>query len=81
MVGTFMPWMGAWILANQLTGKGSAAPALAFGGALACAVVLAVIAVIIHFPGAGWNLPTVGVAYLPGLALATVFSVLGAKRA
>ena len=81
MVGTFMPWMGAWILANQLTGKGSVAPALAFGGAVVCAVLLAVIAVIVHFPGAGWNLPTFGVAYLPGLALATVFSVLGAKRA
>jgi hypothetical protein len=81
MVGTFMPWMGAWILANQLARSGGVSPGFAFGGAVACAVVLAVIAVIIHFPGAGWNLPTFGVAYLPGLALATVFSGLGVKRA
>jgi hypothetical protein len=81
MAGTFMPWMGAWILANQLTRSASIAPGVAFGGALACALVLAVVAVIVHFPGAGWTLPTFGVAYLPGLALATVFSGLGAKRA
>jgi hypothetical protein len=81
MVGTFMPWMGAWILANQLARSGGVSPGFAFGVAVVCAVVLAVIAVIIHFPGAGWNLPTFGVAYLPGLALATAFSGLGVKRA
>lgn len=80
MVGTFMPWMGAWILANQLTRRGGTSPGLAFGSAVVCAVVLAVVAVVIHFPGAGWSLPTFGVAYLPGLALATAFSGLGAKR-
>jgi hypothetical protein len=81
MVGTFMPWMGAWVLANQLARSGGVSPGFAFGGAVVCALVLAVIAVIIHVPGAGWNLPTFGVAYLPGLALATVFSGLGVKRA
>jgi bacteriorhodopsin len=50
-------------------------------GGLACAVVLAVIAVVVRFPGAGWDLPTFGVAFLPGLAFATLISGLGAKRA
>ena len=43
--------------------------------------VCAVVAVLIHFPGAGWNLGTFGVAFLPGLALATLASGMGAKRA
>jgi hypothetical protein len=81
MVGTFMPWMGAWILANQLAKAGTVSAGSAYGMALACAVVLAVVAVVIHFPGAGWNLPTFGVAFLPGLALATLLTGLGAKRA
>ena len=81
MVGSFMPWMGAWILANQLAKNGAVSAGSAFGTALACAVVLAVVAVVIHFPGARWTLPTFGVAFLPGLALATLLSGLGAKRA
>ncbi|HUR94334.1 MAG TPA: hypothetical protein VMY76_07110 [Gemmatimonadales bacterium] len=81
MVGTFLPWMGAWMLANQLAKRGAVSPASAFGTALACAVVLAVLAVVVHFPGAGWNLGTLGVAFLPGLALATALSGLGANRA
>lgn len=81
MVGTFLPWFGAWILANQLGRSGGASPVAAFGTAVAAAVVCAVVAVLIHFPGAGWNLGTFGVAFLPGLALATLLSGLGAKRA
>jgi hypothetical protein len=81
MVGTFLPWFGAWTLANQLARSGTVSPAAAFGTALASGVVLAVVAVLVHFPGAGWNLGTFGVAFLPGLAVATVLSGLGAKRA
>ena len=81
MVGTFLPWMGAWMLANQLAKSGAASPGAAFGTALACAAVCAVIAVLVHVPGASWSLPTFGVAFLPGLALATVLSGLGANRA
>ena len=40
---------------------------------------LAVVAVLIHFPGAGWSLGTFGVAFLPGVALAAVISGLGAE--
>ena len=81
MVGTFLPWFGAWTLANQRVRSGAVSPAAAFGTALACGAVLTVVAVLVHFPGAGWNLGTFGVAFLPGLALATVLSGLGAKRA
>jgi hypothetical protein len=81
MVGTFLPWMGAWMLANQLVRRGSVSPGLALTTALACAVVLGAVATLIHFPGAAWSLPTFGVAFLPGLALATLLSGLGATRA
>jgi len=80
MVGTFLPWLGAWILANQAERTGRVSAAAAFGTAAVFAVVTAVAAVLIGFPGAGWNLPTFGVAFLPGLALATAFSALGTRR-
>ncbi len=81
MVGTFLPWMGAWIFANQRSKGSAASPPVAIGTALAAAAVCGSVAALIHFPGAGWNLGTFGVAFLPGLALATAFSGLGVKRA
>ncbi len=81
MVGTFLPWLGAWILANQSERNGRTSAAAAMGTALVFAAIAAAGAVLIGFPGAGWNLATFGVAFLPGLALATVFSALGHRRA
>ena len=81
MVGTFLPWMGAWILANQLTRGAPVSPVGAFGLVIGCSVVLAIVAVLAHFPGAGWGVGTFGIAFLPGVALATVISGLGARRA
>jgi hypothetical protein len=80
MVGTFLPWLGAWILANQAERNGRVSAPAAFGTALGFALAVAVIAVLIGFPGARWNLPTFGVAFLPGLALATALSALGGRR-
>ena len=81
MVGTFLPWMGAWILANQMARNGRVSAVAALGTALVFTVVVAALAVVAGFPGAGWNLPTFGVAFLPGLALATALSALGSRRA
>ncbi len=81
MVGTFLPWMGAWILANQLTRGAPVSPVGAFGLVVACSVVLAIVAVMTHFPGAAWGVGTFGIAFLPGVALATAISGLGARRA
>lgn len=78
MVGSFLPWCGAWQLANQAA-KGNTNPALVGITSLAFTAVAAVGAVLLKFPGAGWNLGTFGVAFLPGLALATLVSVLGAR--
>lgn len=81
MAGTFLPWMGAWILANQTERNGRPSAIAALGAALAFTVVVAVGAVLLHFPGARWTLATFGVAFLPGLVLATVLSALGRRRA
>jgi hypothetical protein len=80
MVGTFLPWLGAWMLANQASRRGEPVPVIAFGMAAAAAVMLGVIAVLAGFPGAHWSLATFGLAFLPGLVLATVLSAMGKRR-
>jgi hypothetical protein len=81
MVGTFLPWMGAWILANQTLRGRKPSPGAGVGMALGLAVVIAVIAILAGFPGARWTLGTFAVAFLPGLALATIASSIGERRA
>lgn len=80
MLGTYLPWLGAWILAAQ-AGKGGQ-PSLVSGAIPIVVATLAcmVVGVLVHFPGAGWNVGTYGVSFIPGLALATTVSVLGARR-
>lgn len=74
MVGTYLPWMGAWILAHQAD-RGQPQSIIAMmAGAVTFAVLVAIVAVLAHFPGARWNVATFGIAFLPGLALATLFS-------
>jgi hypothetical protein len=80
MAGTFLPWLGAWILANQTSSRGEPSPLVAFGTVAAAAAGLAVLAVLTGFPGAHWNLATFGLAFLPGLMVATVLSAMGKRR-
>jgi hypothetical protein len=81
MVGTFLPWMGAWILANQTARDGRPAPAIGLLTALVAAVILAVLAILLGFPGAHWTLGTFAIAFLPGLVAATIASALGKRAA
>jgi hypothetical protein len=80
MVGTFIPWMGAWIVANQTVRNGRPVPGMAFALPVVIAVVLATLATILGFPGARWTLGTFAVAFLPGLALAAIISGIGKRR-
>ncbi len=80
MVGTYLPWLGAFTLANQAAKSGRSSPVAAAITAVGCTLLFGVIAVLVHFPGAGWNLPTFGLAFIPGLALVTIVSGLGARR-
>ena len=80
MVGTYLAWMGAWILANQTNKHGAPSVVGAVGLIVALTAVFGAIAAATHFPLASWNVPTFAVAVLPALALSAVVSGLGAKR-
>jgi len=79
MVGTYLPWMGAQILASQAR-TGTVSPAKGMITALVLTVVCWVLAVLVHFPGAGWNLGTFGVAFLPGVTLTAVLGAVSGRR-
>jgi hypothetical protein len=81
MVGSFLPWMGAWILANQTARDGQPAAASGLLTAVVAAVIIAVLAILLGFPGAHWTLGTFAVAFLPGLVAATIFSAVGKRPA
>jgi hypothetical protein len=80
MVGTFLPWMGAWILANQLDRKGSVSAVPGLITAFALALIIGALSVLLGFPGARWTLATFAVAFLPALVLATIASGIGSRR-
>ena len=80
MVGTFLSWMGAWILANQANRTGSTSIPTAIVMVSILAALFGVLANLIHFPLASWTVPTFAIAILPGLALATLVGVLAARR-
>jgi hypothetical protein len=81
MVGSYLPWMGAWILANQSAKADRPDVPATLLAAFAFSILLAVLAILLGFPGAGWNLATFAVAFLPGLTLATLFFGLRSRRA
>jgi hypothetical protein len=80
MVGTFIPWMGAWLLANQTARRDRPSAASGLLTAFVLAIVVAIVAILLGFPGAGWGLGTFAVAFLPGLVLATIASAIGKRR-
>ncbi|HEX2451598.1 MAG TPA: hypothetical protein VHJ69_10665 [Gemmatimonadales bacterium] len=80
MVGTYLPWMGAWFLAHQAAKGESPSIAKLMLSSLIFAVLLGGAAVLVHFPGASWTVATFGVAFLPGIAAAVIFSGLGLRR-
>lgn len=80
MVGSFLPWMGAWILANQAAKDGRPSPVSGLVAAVVFTGLVGVAAVLLRLPGARWNLATFAVAFLPGLVLATVLSAMGKRR-
>ena len=81
MVGSFIPWMGAWILANNSTRNRSRTPAVTFGIVAGLAILIGIIAILAGCPGAQWGLGTFAIAFLPALVIATVLSSLGKSRA
>jgi hypothetical protein len=79
MVGTFLPWMGAFILSNQAA-RGGASVGKAAALVAVLALAFGALGVVLHVPYAGWNLATFAVAVLPALAAATAITGLGLRR-
>ncbi len=80
MVGTFLPWMGAFMIANQAA-RGAVSVTKAAGLVTVATLVLGALAVVLHVPYAEWSVPTFGVAIIPALAVATAITGLGQRRA
>ena len=81
MVGTYLPWLGAWVLANQTAKSGAANPTALVVGTLVLAGLIMAAATLVEFPGAGFGLGPFGVAVLPALAVMVLATLLGARRA
>jgi len=78
MVGTYMPWMGAFAMANLTRrGKDGIAARVAIM-TLVLAIALGAAAAVFGFPGARMNLPTFAIACLPALALTVL--ITGIRR-
>lgn len=80
MVGTFLPWLGAWALANTAARSGEAAPANVLVTSLVLAVLVGAGASFAGFPGAHLGLGTIAVSYLPAIALTVLVTGMGARR-
>jgi hypothetical protein len=81
MADCYLAWMGAWVLARQAARGQAPSLGMLMGVSVGCTLVIGALAVLFHFPGATWSVPTFGVAYLAGLTLAVYVSGLGPKRA
>jgi hypothetical protein len=81
MVAAYLGWMGAWVLANQAEQGKQPSIGMMMGVSVALTLVVGAIAVLVHFPGAGWNVPTFGVAYLVGITLAVPATTLLGRKA
>jgi hypothetical protein len=79
MLGTFLPWIGAMTLASRAARGKSVSIAGVMLPAVTCALILALVAIFIRFPGAHWSLGTFGLAFIPGLALASGLTALGRR--
>jgi hypothetical protein len=80
MVGTFVPWMGAWIQANQTAKNGSASPVVVVLVSFVLAAICLAIGILLGVPHAAWGLGGFAVAILPALALYTTLSHIGIRK-
>lgn len=74
MVGCYLSWQGAWILAHQVNRNGKYSLPAAIGLVAILMLVIGAAAAAFHFPLAQWKVPTFAIATLPALALANLLS-------
>ncbi len=79
MAGTYLAWMGAMVIANQTAKDGAPSVPGMMATSVISTIVLGAAAVVISFPGAGWNVATFGVAFLGGITVAAMLSAMGRR--
>jgi hypothetical protein len=79
MVGTYLPWLGAWVLANQTAKSGVPSPITLILATLGLAALIMVLASVGGFPGAALGLGTFGVSVVPALALLVAITGIGGR--
>ena len=80
MAGTYLAWMGAFIMANQAARNREPSIAGLVALVVMGVVIFGVLGVLLHVPGAAWSIPTFGVAVLPALGLAALITGLRSRR-
>jgi hypothetical protein len=80
MVGTYLAWMGAWVLANQAARSGEGSPPALVAGTLVLAAGFVALGIMIGVPGASVGLGSFAVGVLPALALLVAISRLRVRR-
>lgn len=80
MVGTYLPTMGAWVLANQTRKNGQPSPFSLVIFTFVLSAILLLIGTVIGFPGAHWGMGAFAVSIIPGLIALVVFSGIGPDR-
>ncbi len=80
MLGTYLPLMGAWVLANQTERNGQPSPFFLVTGAFGFAALLLGIATLIGFPGAHWGLGAYAVSIIPALMVMVGITSFMARR-
>ena len=80
MVGTYLPTMGAWVLANQTRKNGQPSPFSLVVFSLVLSALLLAVASLIGFPGAHWGMGAFAVSIIPALVVLVILSGMGPDR-
>lgn len=80
MLGTYLPTMGAWVLANQTRKNGQPSPLSLVMFTFVLATILLAVGALIGFPGAHWGLAPFAVSVIPGLIVLVILSGMGPDR-
>ncbi len=80
LVGTYLSWMGGFILAHLARRNGEASVPFAIALLAVLTAICGAAGAALGFPGAGWNVPTFAIAIAPALLFENLFTWLAARR-
>lgn len=80
MLGSYVPWMGAFAMSFDVDRTGAPAPTKTYVTAIVVAAVLMVAGYYLHFPGATLSLGAFAVAFFPAVGIVTGLASLGRAK-